>query len=135
MRFRTLGPIRRLGAAALPVPAKDAHAYQSRGPIVGQPGTQGVPAPKPAAVPQDWSRRLHGSSDAPEVIFPSLYYYGREAMTYAPVSVLSDNQLPVPAIDPRGKPATMSRRPTFLRQRQVPVQNVTPVYTSWYGRR
>lgn len=120
MRLKMFGPAARLGAAALPVPAKDHAAWQSVGAIVGQPGTQGVPAPRPAGVPQSgWPTRLHSSSDAPNVIYPSLYYYGQRGMARAPVSVVSDNQMPVPAIDPRGKPAVMSQRPTFLGQRQV----------------
>lgn len=130
MRLRSLGPGRRLGAAAMPVPAHDARAFQSRGHIVGQPGTQAVPAPAPPAVPQGWAGRLHTSTSmgVPDVIYPSLYYYGRSAMTYAPVSVVSDNQMPVPAIDPRGAPAVMSRRPVFLGQSQVPGSNVAPSY-------
>ena len=119
MRIITEGPAGLLGAAIMPVRAHDAGAWQGRGLIHGTPGTQGVPAPLPGAVPQSWNRALHRSSDAPPVIYPSLYYlYGPQAAT-PDVSWVSDNQMPIPAKDPRGTPAVMSIRPTFLGQRQV----------------
>jgi hypothetical protein len=78
-------------------------------------------------VPQDWSERLHNSSRAPEVWYPSVYYE-RGHLEHAPVSVLSDNQMPVPAISPQGRPAVGMSRPTFLGQYQVQQPKVAPVY-------
>ncbi len=101
-----------LGAAALPLPARPAQAFQSLGIIDGQPGTQRIPAPRPD-VPQAYNRALHRSSDAPAEWYPAIYYEcrGPDGLEHAPVSVLSDNQMPLPAIDPRGKPGVQMGRP------------------------
>jgi hypothetical protein len=122
MRVFSNGPSGRLGPAILPVPAAMAQAYQSWGRVVGMPGTDLIPAPYPAAVPQGveyWSSDPLGmSSQAPPVWRPGIYYQPELA---APpnVSVYSDNQMPVPALGPSGKPAIAARRPVFLRQKQV----------------
>jgi hypothetical protein len=127
VRVTCQGPVNRLGAAALPVPARDAQAYQSWGITHGAPGTERIPAPAPP-VPQAWNRALSRSSDAPDVIYPALYFqHGRLAGT-PPVSVTSDNQMPVPAVDPRGKPAVMSRGPVFLGQQQVGQPKTIPSF-------
>lgn len=127
MRITTEGPADLLGAAALPVPVRDARAYQSRAIVDGQPGTQAIPAPRPGAVPQDWSVRLHNSAQAPEVWYPAIYYE-RGPLEHAPVSVLSDNQMPVPALTSSGRPYVASARPTFLGQTQVAQPRVSPAY-------
>src|SRR5215467_13815577 len=107
------------------MPGMDARAYQSWGTLTGQPGTQPIPAPDPAAIPDGdlptlgrgnragWPRRRSSSADAPGMWLPSLYYQRPAANpALAPnVSVVSDNQMPVPAIDPRGRPAVMFQRP------------------------
>jgi len=105
-------------AGLMPVPASAAQAYQSRGMIHGSPGTEAVAAPVPGGVPQDWSIRTRNSTSSSPVIFPALYFE-RGQLEHAPVSVLSDNQLPVPAIDPRGTPARALRAPVMLGQHQV----------------
>lgn len=125
MRFASHGPADHPGAAGLvPVPARNAGSFQSWGEVDGSPGTLGIPAPRPAAVPQSWNRALHRSSDAPDVWFPGIYFQ-RGPASRAAVSVLSDNQMPVPAGDPRGRPAVMLARPVFLRQRQVRTPHVS----------
>lgn len=128
LRFSMFAPGQHPGAAGLaPVPASDARAYQSRGIIDGSPGTRMIPAPAPSAVPQSFNRALHRSSDAPNWWRPSVYFQ-RGRLEHAPVSVVSDNQMPVPAVDPRGTPAVMSRRPVFLGQTQVSATRVTSRY-------
>jgi hypothetical protein len=132
MRITTLGPAGRLRAAILPVPARDARAYQDRGTIYGSPGTVPVPAPWPAGVSQDWTHHaLHRSSDAPPEWRPSIYYQRGPNGTHPSVSVESDNQMPVPAKDATGRPAVMARRPQFLRQRQVGAVNTVTTYDWW----
>lgn len=136
MKFLSEGPAQWLGAAALPVPAKLAQAYQSHAAVVGNPGLAAIPAPRPAGVPQGITHRtagapLYGSSDAPAAWFPAYYYYGRDSMNAPPVAWISDNQLPMPAIDPQGLPAAMQVAPTFLRQRQVTQPNVTPKFENY----
>jgi hypothetical protein len=116
IRVTSSGPGTKLGAAAIPVVVKDAGAWQGRGLITWR---RTAPAPPPAAVPQSYNRALHRSSDAPNQIHPEIYFlHGRQAAT-PPVSWVSDNQMPVPAVDPRGRPAVMARRPVILGQRQV----------------
>ena len=80
--------------------------------IVGQPGTQGIPAPYPApgqlgivdgvdALPSGYS----ASQYMPPRWYPSLYYRAQHLYRcIGGVSVYSDNLLPVPAVDPRGLP-------------------------------
>jgi hypothetical protein len=65
--------------------------------ITGQPGTLGVPAPKPNALPMvSQTRDTQGSWRSPDVIFPSLYVASAANM-HPPVSLFRDNQMPVPA--------------------------------------
>jgi hypothetical protein len=118
-----------IGAALMPVPAQDAGAWSSRGPVNGHPGTMAVAAPAPAGVPQDWSRRTSGSAQAgvPQSILPSLYWLDGP-QEHAPVSTLSDNQMPVPAIDPRGKPGVVMPGPVMLGQQQVTQPRAIPKY-------
>lgn len=124
------------GAWLLPAPARDARAYQSWGILTGQPGTQEIPAPDAAAIPPGnlptmargniaWPLRGRSSSrDSPNVILPALYFQRvLPNPALAPtVSVTSDNQLPVPAIDPRGRPAVMFSRPPRIGGRGQVVQ-------------
>jgi hypothetical protein len=135
VKFLTHGPGQSLGAAALPVPAKLSVAAWSSGRIIGSPGTDAIPSPRPAGVPQGITHRTagagyRGSEQAPELWFPSVYYYGRDSMSHAPVSVFSDNQMPMPAIDPKRLPAQMQVRPVFLRQTQVQQPWVASSYPS-----
>lgn len=133
MKFLTQGPGESLGAAALPIPAKIAQAFQSRGPVQGSPGTTAIPAPRPGAVPQGVAftgNPKHTSRDAPEVWFPGVYYTRRDAMSVAPVSILSDNQMPLPAIDPRGLPSVAQTPPVFLGQKQIMATPQVPVFLS-----
>ncbi len=85
--------------------------------LTGQPGTQGIPAPTSNTVPcpdlgdiaQMGSAR---SSDAPDMWYPQLYYSAvldSHPGPVTPVRIYSDNMLPVPARDPRGKPALLAR--------------------------
>lgn len=133
MKFLSQGPGESLGAAALPIPAKIAQAFQSWGPVDGSPGTSAIPAPRPSGTPQGVAftgNPKHTSKDAPEVWFPGIYYTRRDAMSVAPVSILSDNQMPLPAIDPKGLPSAVQVRPTFLGQIQVAQPPSVPVFLS-----
>lgn len=132
MRITTQGPSDLLGGAAIPVPAHDARAYQSRAIVSGSPGIQAIPAPKPGGVPQDWSIRTRNSSSCPPVWYPSVYYEV-PPLERAPVSVLSDNQMPVPAINPIGKPYVASLPPNFLGQEQIGQPVVSPSFR-WRNR-
>jgi hypothetical protein len=126
MRVFANGPTNRTGSALMPVRAAMAQAYQSRGPIVGLPGTMPIPAPAPAAVNQDYPfQALHKSNQSPDYWRPGLYYQPQAPRSASNMSIYSDNQMPVPAGTPAGKPAVMSRPARFLRQNQVGAINNT----------
>jgi hypothetical protein len=103
-------------------------AQQYKDGLTGQPGTQAIPVhpviPSPDigdAITMGYSR----SRDAPNYFFPNLYW-ARPQRGYwpgagMPVSVRSDNLMPVPATDPRGTPARLSV-PIVLRGRKQIVQ-------------
>jgi len=83
--------------------------------LFGQPGTQGIPAPKPNALPMvSQTRDMQGSYRSPDVIFPQLYYTTPENM-HPPVSLFRDNQMPVPAISNWGRTGRIAS-PTFKRR-------------------
>jgi hypothetical protein len=96
-------------SAFMPAVTKSAasqYAYMDH--VDGQPGTQAIPAPN-NDIPQDRYVAGRKSSDAPPQWYPSVYYQGTpfvNAQIYpgggndSGVCIYSDNQLPVPAVDP-----------------------------------
>ena len=130
----SLGPAEKLGAAQIPIRAQGAQAYQSRGIIAGSPGTQAIPAPPPP-MPQDTTPLAiiggyHRSSQVSGVWYPGIYYQNNSAdpPEHAPVSVLSDNQMPMPAINPLGPPAVLMGRPRMGGQFQLSNRAVSPTF-------
>ena len=91
-----------LGSVLTPTMTRSAGSWSSRGKIHGAPGTQGIPVQDPAAVREDVNSLANtgqfSTSCAPNVIFPSLYWEADFPKEHAPVSVFSDNQMPIPAI-------------------------------------
>jgi hypothetical protein len=95
--------------------------------VSGQPGTQGIPAPTTNTVPSPdaGDMVLMGtarSSDAPDTWYPQKWFErslnGDGTMgPVTPVRIYSDNLMPVPAVDPRGRPARLSR-PVLQRGQQ-----------------
>ena len=91
-------------------------AQQYKSAVTGQPGTLAIPVHPVVPSPDAGDKALMGlsrSSDAPDVFYPNQYYErsldGDGVMgPVVPVSVYSDNLMPVPAADPRGIPATRS---------------------------
>jgi hypothetical protein len=132
-RIATIGAgVAKAGPALLPVPSPLAQAFQSRGPVCGSPGTRRIPAPAPLPVIDSSfvAMAQSGQIGLPSSVFsywtPGIYY-ARPA-SRAPVSVLSDNQMPVPATDPRGKPGVVMPGPVLTGQRQVANPRVAPKY-------
>ena len=90
-------------------------AQQYKDGLTGQPGTQAIgvapviPSPDIGDVSQSGISR---SGDAPNVIFPNLYWARPQGQYWPgagmPVSLVSDNLMPVPAADPRGTQMSMS---------------------------
>lgn len=102
-------------------------AQQYKGAVTGQPGTAGIPT-GPALVFQDpHFSAMAKTSDAPDVFYPNQYYQ-RGLTNSAPVAIYSDNVMPIPAVDPRGRPAVLSNPPPLLR-RQVQAVPILPRWT------
>lgn len=134
-----------VSSAFLPVPAVTGAVLNYKGAVVGQPGTQGIPAPVPE-VPFNrdisawpFAGGYSNSGAMPQVWYPSLYYMstldipGSEVISGG-MRVESDNQLPVPARLPTGHAAMLARPPQFLGQRQVTARKAFPRWPNWLPR-
>lgn len=125
-----------MGSALTPHMNRTAANWSSRGPIAGFPGTLGVSTPPPVAVPQDKTGMantgFHRSSDAPNRIYPSLHWVAGTDQEHAPVSVKSDNQMPIPALRPANVIVFKAYKTRKGGQRQV----IQPqVVQKWLGMR
>ena len=118
-------------------------AVRYKGAVTGNPGTLAIPAPTSGAKntapsPDIGDLALAGtsrSSDAPDYIWPGKYYErsldGDGTLgPVTPVRIWSDNLMPVPAQDPRGRPARLSK--TVRRGGQVQVSQPRAMPT-WGG--
>jgi hypothetical protein len=122
-------------SAFMPVPAGTTSKIAYKMAVSGQPGTQAVPAGPPDLAGQVNGQRVSsgysgGSSYMPGVWFPQLYFE-RELSELPPVSIYSDNQMPVPAADPRGTAARLARPPVFLGQSQLTAGKGLPRWANW----
>ncbi|HMD24758.1 MAG TPA: hypothetical protein VKH61_11700 [Streptosporangiaceae bacterium] len=113
-------------------------AQQYKRHLHGQPGTMAIPAPTQNTVPSpdlgDIAQMgLSRSSNAPDVFYPSQYYqqdlYGAPGPV-TPVRIYSDNLMPVPAKDPRGVSARLSRPVNQRGRSQIRMPRALP---SWGG--
>ncbi len=125
-----------MGAALTPPMHKSVWAWSSRGKVYGQPGTRGIPIGDPAAVREDVNSLatvgVFFSGAAPNLIFPPLYWEADDPLhkEHAPVSRVSDDQMPVPAGRAKGYLPGAPYRARKGGQRQV----VQPqVVQSWRG--
>lgn len=122
--------------AFVPVPAATTAVVAYKGEVTGQPGTQGIAAAHPGEVTGQVnglparSGYNGGSAMMPDVWYPDLWYERRLSET-PEVSIYSDNQMPVPASDPRGRAAVMARPPAFLGQAQLPQPKTMPRWANW----
>ena len=116
-------------SAFMPAISKFSGSYQQyKGDVDGQPGTQAIPAPN-NDIPQDKYAAGVKSSMAPPYWFPQVWYQVRLPGLPFPgggndagVRVHSDNQLPVPAVEP------------FRGTRRFGGGQVYPVYQDPYRR-
>src|SRR5271156_772807 len=90
-------------------------AQQYKDGVTGQPGTQRIPVHPQIPSPDigDLAQAgLSRSSAAPNWFLPNLYFARPQRSFWPgagmPVSVQSDNLMPVPATDPRGIPARLA---------------------------
>lgn len=115
-------------------------AVRYKADVSGQPGTMAIPAPTVNTVPSAdrGDLALAGtarSSDAPDFIWPNKYFArtlnGAGTMgPVTPVRIYSDNMMPVPAQDPRGRPARLAKTVRRGGQRQVAQPRVLPQWGS-----
>jgi len=102
-------------------------AEQYKDGLTGQPGTQAIPVDPswipPASLASQAQMGLSRSGDTRNVFFPNLYFARPQRAFWPgagmPVSVQSDNLMPVPAVDPRGIPAVMAMPIVQRGQRQI----------------
>jgi hypothetical protein len=101
-------PLRALSTAVMDV----SRAQGTPEEITGQPGTMGIPAPYPPATgvghEGGYDKLPSGLSESrymPPRWYPSIYYRPQHlSVGIGGVRVYSDNQMPVPAVDPRRLP-------------------------------
>lgn len=139
MRYQVPGwPTQQMGHSAVTpalVRMAGGGAQQYKTALTGQPGTQGIPVEAPQVPSADvGDLAMAGTSrsgDAPNVIYPQLYYLSgltERPGAGMPVAVYSDNLMPVPAVDPRGIPSSQFKPVRRRGQSAVPV---TPTLPRW----
>jgi hypothetical protein len=104
-------------------------AQMFKGAVSGQPGTMAIPAPTGDTTPSPDAGDLvlagtSRSSDSPDVWYPSKYFErsldGDGSMgPVCPVQIYSNNLMPVPAVDPRGRGALLARPINQRGRRQI----------------
>lgn len=105
--------------------------------VTGQPGTQGIPVQPviPSSDAGDLAQAgLSRSSDAPNLIYPNLYFVGTPDEVPGagmPISRASDNLMPVPAVDPRGIPSSQFMPVNNGRQRGKKALPFMPNLPNW----
>ena len=140
-----------LPSAFAPLPAPDGRGFgpwSGKATVAGQPGTQGVPAGLPdfgkdgqvvngQPVRGGGAGYSQGSGTMPGVWYPQLWYLrGLDGSTLVSgntqtPAVYSDNQMPIPAADPRGRAALLARPPVFLGQANLEQPKTGPRWPSW----
>lgn len=114
-----------LGSVLTPSMTRTYAGWSSRGKVYGQPGTMGVQVADPAAIREDVNSLASvgqfSTSCAPDVIFPALYWEADAPLEkeHAPVSRISDNQMPIPALRPQNVVTANPFRARKGGQRQV----------------
>lgn len=134
MRYIMNGPVRNAAAFLPQMPPTPKASSNGLVDVFGQPGTMAVAAPKPDALPETaagW-RLNQPSYVSPDVIFPSIYIAGTRNMQ-PPVRRISDNELPVPAVNPRNlaRPSMRGRR--IGTRTQIPMPANPQVWPAWKG--
>lgn len=128
-----------LGSVMTPHMNRTYAGWSSRGKIYGQPGTQGIYMPDPAAVREDINSYAavgqFSTHMAPNVIYPPLYWENDAPQDKEkfPCSVWSDDQMPVPAVRP---PNVLVYSPYIARkggQRQVYQPQVVQTWRGMKG--
>lgn len=101
--------------------------------VHGQPGTQAVPAPKPAALPPiSQVRQTQPSYVAPDAIYPAIYTASVDNM-HPPMGLLRDNPMPVPARNLYNMAGVAQRGRRVGGQSQIGQPAVAQTWPEWLG--
>ena len=142
MRYLVHAPTKgvpHLGSAITPHMNRTYAGWSSRGRIHGAPGTQVIPVSDPAAIREDVNSLAavgqFSSAYAPNFILPPIYYENDHPLDKEkfPGSLISDDQMPVPAIRPGLK---IPAKPYLARhggQAQVVQPQVVQRFPKWVG--
>jgi len=103
--------------------------------VFGQPGTMGVPAPKPGAIPETaaGTRANQPSYASPDTMFPSIYYPLADNC-HGPMGLFRDNPMPVPAIRVYNLPGIAQKSRRTGGQTQIGQPAVRQTWPQWSGR-
>jgi hypothetical protein len=112
--------------------------YKER--LTGIPGTQQIPAAGPGVEQSRTAQQnmgRHRSSDSPPWWLPQIWFARPQPSFWPgggqPVSVRSDNLMPVPATDPRGVPARLAVPLMIRGQRQIRQPAAAVTWPAWNG--
>jgi hypothetical protein len=115
-------------------------AVRYKGQVSGQPGTMQVPAAGPGVEQSRTAQQnmgRHRTSDAPLWWLPQVWFTRPHPEFWPgagqPVSVASDNLMPVPATDPRGVPARLAVPLMIRGQRQIRQPASVVTWPAWNG--
>lgn len=113
-------------------------AMQYKDGVTGRPGTTAIPVRPVIPSPDIGDKAQAGisrSSDAPDAFYPNQYWARPERAYWPgagmPVSVQSDNLMPVPATDPRGVGAIMAEALGIARSLGITQINQYPHLAVW----
>src|SRR6266576_3150028 len=129
-----------LGSVLTPHMNRTSVGWASSGRVHGAPGTQGIPIPSPAAMRHDVNALASVgtfSAESPKVIYPSLYWENDAPRDkeHFPGSLMSDDQMPVPALRPGFKYPADPYRARHGGQAQVVQPQVVQYFPKWVGNR
>jgi hypothetical protein len=123
-----------LGSVLTPRMTRTYAGWSSRGEIYGQPGTQAIgingPEGMHSGINDLATTGTSRSIDAPNVIYPPLYWEASKVKEHAPVARISDNQMPVPA---KRAPNVLVSSPYLARQGGQRQVYQPQVVQSWRG--
>jgi hypothetical protein len=117
-------------------------AQQYKDGVTGQPGTVVIPVDTAGTLPHggivgNAMMGLSRSGDSPDSFRPNLYFARPQRQFWPgagmPISVRSDNLMPVPATDPRGIPARLARPIVQRGARQIQQPARVTTWPAWGG--
>lgn len=128
-----------LGSVLTPHMNRTASGWASSGRVHGAPGTQRIPIPDPAGIHEDVNSLASvgqfSSAHAPNEIYPALYWEADrpEDKEHFPGALMSDDQMPMPALRPGHKYPADPYKARHGGQAQVVQPQVVQTFPKWMG--